>query len=189
MVPPTRPHTVQMIRAAKVAAIDQSSWTSGNLITDQTYYFAVRAQDSASTPNEDENTAEIAVAVTGGQPVEDHDPPVWTETYKEDDGYGTQWEHVGEGMHEVRVGDGKLIITCADAVDELGDGKVRMSFASRPGVCGDGYHSISMDGGRGWHMRRGPRQRRRAGPPATSECRGIGSPSSRTGMSAGPSSP
>jgi hypothetical protein len=43
----------------------------------------------------------------------------------------------------------------ADAVEDLGDGKVRMSFASRPGVCGDGYHSISMDGGRGWHMRRG----------------------------------
>ncbi|MGD2215802.1 MAG: HEAT repeat domain-containing protein [Gemmatimonadales bacterium] len=41
----------------------------------------------------------------------------------------------------------------ADAVDELGDGKVRMSFASRPGVCGDGYHSISMDGG--WQMRHG----------------------------------
>lgn len=43
----------------------------------------------------------------------------------------------------------------ADAVDDVGDGKVRMSFASRPGVCGDGYSSISMDGGRGWHMRRG----------------------------------
>ncbi|MGD2155050.1 MAG: hypothetical protein PVG79_17430 [Gemmatimonadales bacterium] len=43
----------------------------------------------------------------------------------------------------------------ADAVNELRDGKVRMSFAARPGVCGDGYSSISMDGGRGWHVRRG----------------------------------
>lgn len=43
----------------------------------------------------------------------------------------------------------------ADAVDDVGDGKVRMSFAARPGVCGDGYSSISMNGGRGWHIRRG----------------------------------
>ncbi|UCC72192.1 MAG: HEAT repeat domain-containing protein [Gemmatimonadota bacterium] len=43
----------------------------------------------------------------------------------------------------------------ADTVDDVRDGKVRMSFASRAGICGDGYSSISMDGGRGWHIRRG----------------------------------
>jgi hypothetical protein len=43
----------------------------------------------------------------------------------------------------------------AEAVNDVRDGKVRMSFASRPGVCGDGYSSISMDGGGGWHMHRG----------------------------------
>ena len=45
--------------------------------------------------------------------------------------------------------------TIADRVDEVRDGKVRMSFAARPGVCGDGHSSISMDSGRGWHVRHG----------------------------------
>jgi hypothetical protein len=45
--------------------------------------------------------------------------------------------------------------TIAERVDEVRDGKVRMSFASRPGVCGDGHSNISMNDGRGWHIRHG----------------------------------
>jgi hypothetical protein len=43
----------------------------------------------------------------------------------------------------------------AEQVDRMEDGKVRMSFAARPDVCGDGHGSVSFDGGRGWHFRRG----------------------------------
>lgn len=42
----------------------------------------------------------------------------------------------------------------ADRVDEVEDGKVRMSFAARPGVCGNGEGSISLHGG-DWTMHRG----------------------------------
>jgi hypothetical protein len=43
----------------------------------------------------------------------------------------------------------------AERVARVTDGKVRMSFASRPGVCGDGRGGISFDGGRGWRVRYG----------------------------------
>lgn len=43
----------------------------------------------------------------------------------------------------------------AEQVERVDDGKVRMSFATRPGVCGDGRGSISFDGGRGRHARHG----------------------------------
>jgi len=43
----------------------------------------------------------------------------------------------------------------ADRVDEIEDGKVRMSFAARAGVCGDGHNSVSFNGGRGWNVRHG----------------------------------
>ena len=43
----------------------------------------------------------------------------------------------------------------ADRVDDVEDGKVRISFAARPGVCGDGHNSVSFNGGRGWHVRHG----------------------------------
>jgi len=42
-----------------------------------------------------------------------------------------------------------------DRVGEVDDGEVRMSFAAKPGVCGDGEGTISTDGGRGWHVRHG----------------------------------
>lgn len=44
-------------------------------------------------------------------------------------------------------------IAFGQALDEVSDGKVRMSFAAGPGVCGDGDSSISMNGGRGWYVR------------------------------------
>lgn len=43
----------------------------------------------------------------------------------------------------------------AERVASVDDGKVRLSFASRPDVCGDGRGSISFDGGRGWQLRHG----------------------------------
>jgi hypothetical protein len=43
----------------------------------------------------------------------------------------------------------------AEQVERVDDGKVRMSFATRPGVCGDGRGSISFNGGRGWNARHG----------------------------------
>jgi len=43
----------------------------------------------------------------------------------------------------------------SDRVDEVEDGKIRMSFAARAGVCGDGHHSVSFNGGRGWNVRHG----------------------------------
>lgn len=43
----------------------------------------------------------------------------------------------------------------AERVDEVREGKVRMSFAARPGVCGDGQRSISLNQGRGWHVSHG----------------------------------
>lgn len=36
----------------------------------------------------------------------------------------------------------------SERVSEIRDGQVRMSFAARPGVCGNGRNSISFDGGR-----------------------------------------
>jgi hypothetical protein len=41
------------------------------------------------------------------------------------------------------------------AVASLGDGTVRMTYAARIGVCGDGSSSISFDGGNSWHVSRG----------------------------------
>lgn len=43
----------------------------------------------------------------------------------------------------------------AERVERVDDGKVRMSFAARPGVCGDGRGSISFDGGRDRYVRHG----------------------------------
>ena len=43
----------------------------------------------------------------------------------------------------------------AEQVERVDDGKVRMSFATRPGVCGDGRGSISFAGGRDRQVRRG----------------------------------
>jgi hypothetical protein len=43
----------------------------------------------------------------------------------------------------------------AEQVERVDDGKVRISFATRPGVCGDGRGSISFDGGRDRHVRHG----------------------------------
>ncbi|MGD8867030.1 MAG: HEAT repeat domain-containing protein [Gemmatimonadales bacterium] len=43
----------------------------------------------------------------------------------------------------------------AERVARLNEGKVRLSFATRPGVCGDGRANISFDGGRGRHVRHG----------------------------------
>jgi len=96
--------------AARVTSLAALSWTSPQLIAGQTYYFAVRTQDAAAVPNEDTNTVELPVTVSGGQPVEDHDPPVWTETYK---------QYTAEGIRKIEVGNGKLIVTCAEAVDAL----------------------------------------------------------------------
>lgn len=42
----------------------------------------------------------------------------------------------------------------ADQVDEITDGKVRMSYAAKPGVCGDGRSRISTNSGRGWFVQR-----------------------------------
>ncbi|KPK56881.1 MAG: hypothetical protein AMS21_12245 [Gemmatimonas sp. SG8_38_2] len=42
-----------------------------------------------------------------------------------------------------------------DRVAEVDEGEVRMSFAAKPGVCGDGEGTISTDDGRGWRVRRG----------------------------------
>lgn len=39
-----------------------------------------------------------------------------------------------------------------NAVKELGDGTVRITFAARDGVCGDGGSAISFDGGNSWHV-------------------------------------
>jgi hypothetical protein len=41
----------------------------------------------------------------------------------------------------------------AEQVERVDDGKVRMSFATRPGICGDGHGSISFDGGRDRYVR------------------------------------
>lgn len=43
----------------------------------------------------------------------------------------------------------------AEEVARLEDGKIRLSFATRPGVCGDGRGNISFDGGRGRRVRHG----------------------------------
>jgi hypothetical protein len=43
----------------------------------------------------------------------------------------------------------------AEQVGRVDDGKVRMSFATRPDVCGDGRGSISFDGGRDRVVRHG----------------------------------
>jgi hypothetical protein len=47
----------------------------------------------------------------------------------------------------------------ADRIGDAEDGKVRMSYAARAGVCGDGRHSVSFDGGRGWDLRLGKHDR------------------------------
>jgi len=38
-----------------------------------------------------------------------------------------------------------------NAVNNLGEGTVRITFAAREGVCGDGGSAISFDGGNAWH--------------------------------------
>jgi hypothetical protein len=53
---------------------------------------------------------------------------------------------IGAGLLLAPLAHGQSI---ADRVDDVRDGRVRMSFAARPGVCGDGHGSISMRGGRG----------------------------------------
>ncbi len=40
----------------------------------------------------------------------------------------------------------------ADRVGDVEEGKVRMSFAARAGVCGDGHNSVSFRDGRGWNI-------------------------------------
>jgi hypothetical protein len=37
------------------------------------------------------------------------------------------------------------------AIEELGEGTVRITYASRDGVCGNGGGAISFDGGNAWH--------------------------------------
>jgi len=94
---------------AKAAGVE-SPWVSPILVAGQTYYFAVRAQDSASPPNEDANTVVLS-AVAQGTPVEDHDPPVWTET-------GADGKLI-QGMCEGWTGDQAITIRCAEAADAL----------------------------------------------------------------------
>jgi len=41
-----------------------------------------------------------------------------------------------------------------DAIDKMDEGTVRITFAARDGVCGDGGNSISFDTGHSWHTHR-----------------------------------
>ena len=68
---------LDFVSAAKIENAT-SPWTSPQLVNGQEYYFAVRAQDSATVPNEDQNTSELAATISGG--IVDDEPPVWTET-------------------------------------------------------------------------------------------------------------
>jgi len=95
--------------AAKAAGAT-SPWTSPALIAGQTYYFAARAKDSATSPNEEQN-AQVLSAVAQGTAVDDHDPPVWTET-------GADGQLIG-GMSEGWTGDQTITIRCAEAEDAL----------------------------------------------------------------------
>jgi hypothetical protein len=95
--------------AAKAAGVE-SPWVSPILVAGQTYYFAVRAQDSAVPPNEDANTV-VMSAVAQGSAVEDHDPPVWTET-------GADGKPI-QGLCEGWTGDQTITIRCAEAMDAL----------------------------------------------------------------------
>ena len=94
-----------------------SPWTSPQLAEGQEYYFAVRAQDSADPPNEDQNTNELAATITGG--IVDDEPPVWTETFDYHDISGYVEEARLGSIRRLEVGDGKLKIWRADAEDEL----------------------------------------------------------------------
>jgi len=111
---------IDFASATRVDGLSTTSWTSGKLVAEQEYFFAIRAQDSADPPNEDLNEAERSVTVTDTEPVEDLDPPVWTETY---DVMNELGEVLGsetvKGIKKMKVGDGVITITCADAVDEL----------------------------------------------------------------------
>jgi hypothetical protein len=68
--------------------------------------------------------------------------------------------HMRASLAVCSVGAALLVLTpavngqsIADRVDEVEDGKLRMSFAARPGVCGDGHKSVSFNDGRGWNIR------------------------------------
>jgi len=70
--------------------------------------------------------------------------------------------HIRASLTVCSVGAALLVLaptvngqSIADRVDEVEDGKVRMSFAARPGVCGDGHNSVSFNSGRGWNARHG----------------------------------
>lgn len=95
--------------AAKVTGVAGSPWTSIPLIGGRTYFFAVRAMDSAEPPNEDSNSNELAVTALGEQ-VEDTEPPVWVIEIQD----GTT-----SGFERILTRDGKLIIRRDDAIDEL----------------------------------------------------------------------
>ena len=105
--------------AAMVDGLDTTSWTSGKLVAGQEYHFAVRCRDSAADPNEDTNTNELSVTVTDPEPVEDTDPPVWTEVIPYQEPGGKPLEYTIEGIKEVRVSDRKVTIAHANAVDLL----------------------------------------------------------------------
>jgi len=125
--------------ASRVGSLDASPWISPVLLPGQTYYFAVRAQDSATPPNEESNTTELAATTPAGEPVVDDRPPVWTGT--------TAWGSPMEGFSEIRVGDGKLTITCADAVDVLSPPVHYDLYYLDPYDVGDGEYAnmFSLD--------------------------------------------
>jgi hypothetical protein len=70
--------------------------------------------------------------------------------------------HMRASLTVCSVGAALLVLAPAvsgqsisDRVDEVEAGKVRMSFAARSGVCGDGHNSVSFNDGRGWQVRHG----------------------------------
>jgi hypothetical protein len=106
--------------AARVSNV-ASPWTSQPLVANQTYHFAVRTADSAVPPNEDLNTTELPVVIDAASPVTDTEPPAWIERGP-DALAGPEYQGdqtVIKGFSMVRSENGKIIITCADASDEL----------------------------------------------------------------------
>ena len=92
-----------------------SPWTSPQLLDGQTYYFAVRAHDSMTPPNQEQNAVEAEVTDTGGVTVDDT-PPAWITVGWPDSDQYTSYVY---GIADVHIHNGYLTVKRGRAMDIL----------------------------------------------------------------------